>query len=95
MQQTFRGVGLATALEIPVQIESDAIVWVSVSQRSANYRVRVVDSTDQSLVKQVDLSAHKAVDDMVLIRPSECRDCLIYIEAEAKIDQHSPYPCGR
>ena len=91
MQQTFRGVGLATALEIPVQIESDAIVWVSVSQRSANYRVRVVDSTDQSLVKQVDLSAHKAVDDMVLIRPSECRDCLIYIEAEAKIDQHSPY----
>lgn len=90
-QQIFRGVGLQAPLEIPVQLEADSVVWVSASQRSADYLIRVYDVESGSLVKQVNLPGHKSVDEIVLFDGTECQVCRVSVEGSAQIEKSSPY----
>ncbi|RBP49135.1 CHAT domain-containing tetratricopeptide repeat protein [Arenicella xantha] len=85
------GADLSQPRSIEIALNPNSYVVIRVAQRTADYQLALYRSSDATLIRQVNLSAHKAVDELMLVEASDCRQCRVELMADSLIDQRGTY----
>jgi CHAT domain-containing protein len=82
---------LVDSVSFVLDFSKDAEILVGASQSFGDFKLTLKDSLTDTVVKQVNASADKGFDELLLVKRSDCSVCVIELSATAFIDTQSKF----
>ena len=89
--ETWEGDSLEQPLTLTLDFQQHNHALIRASQRSADYRISVFEDENRERVTHYDVSAHKAVDEVVLVSAAKCKPCSIQLSGVGEVNSNASY----
>lgn len=90
-QENFTGDALAEPFEIEFSLDDGEYALLRASQQSADYMLQLRHARTQKTLSVVDFSSYLGLNEVLIVKSSDCTECVLILVPNKSIDLDSPY----